>query len=89
VVRQALDLLNYPLGRQRLDGLDKPRVQSASLRLEETAVGHLLCQSMFEGIDQLGKQARLIQELGVLRVATGGQRPEVFLYVYDTFARRV
>src|SRR4029450_9348352 len=36
--------------------------------LEETAVGHFLSEGVFKGVDQLGEQTRLVQELGVLAI---------------------
>ena len=55
MIRQAFDLLDQAIGVQRLDGLDNPRVQRASLSMEETPVGHLLGEGVLEGVDQLGE----------------------------------
>ena len=67
-MRQAFDLLDHPVPDERLEGLDNPGMECPSLFLEEAAVGHLLGEGMLEGVDQLGEQARLVQELGVLEM---------------------
>ena len=68
MVRQAFDLLGHPLGRERLEGLDKARVQHPPPLQQEAAVGHLVRQGMLEGVFRLGEQAGLIQKLRRLQV---------------------
>jgi hypothetical protein len=55
MVRQAFDLLGHPLGRERLEGLDKARVQRPPPLQQEAAVGHLVRQGMLEGVFLLGE----------------------------------
>jgi hypothetical protein len=66
MVGQAFDLLDHPLGRQRLEGLDQAPVQPSPPLQQEAAVGHLVRQGMLEGINTVRKQARLIEKLGSL-----------------------
>ena len=68
MVGQAFDLLGHPLGRERLEGLDNAGVEHPPPLLQEAAVGHLVGQGMLEGVLALGKEARLVQELGRLQV---------------------
>ena len=57
MVRQAIDLLGHPVGRERLKGLDHARVQPPPPLQQEATVGHLMRQGMLEGVFQLGEQA--------------------------------
>ena len=68
MVGELLDLISQALGIQRLQGRDNLGMQHSPPLLEETAIGHLLGQGVLKGVDQLGKQIRLIQELGVLEM---------------------
>jgi hypothetical protein len=68
MVRQAFDLLGYPLRRQRLEGLDKARMQPPPPLQQQATVGDLVRQGMLEGVFRLGEQAGLIQELRRLEV---------------------
>ena len=43
-------------------------MQHPPLFLEEAAVGYLLGEGVLEGVDQLRKQTRFVQELGVLKM---------------------
>ena len=63
MVRQAFDLLDHPLGRERFEGLNNARVQHPPLLQQETTVGYLVRQGVLEGVFLLGEQAGLIQEL--------------------------
>ena len=68
MVRQAFDLLGQPVPSERLEGLDDPGVQHPPPLLEEPAVGHLVREGVLEGVLALGKEARLVEELGRLEV---------------------
>ena len=50
MVRQAFDLLGYPLGRERFEGLNKARVQHPSPLQQEAVVSHLVREGMLEGV---------------------------------------
>jgi hypothetical protein len=67
-VGQAFDLLGHLVSDKRLQGLYDAGMEHPPPLLEETVVGHLLGQGVLEGVDQIGKQTRLIQELGVLEM---------------------
>ena len=68
MVRQALDLLSYPVPGEDLKRLDNARVERPPPLQQQAAVSHLVRQSMLEGIDLFGEQAGLIQELRCLEV---------------------
>jgi hypothetical protein len=68
MVRQAVDLLGHPFGRQRLESLDQACMQYPPPLKQEAPVGHLVRQGMLEGVLRLGEQARLVQELRGLEV---------------------
>jgi hypothetical protein len=68
VVGQAIHLLGQALGSESLQRRDDPAVQDAPPLLEQPAVGHLVGQSMLEGEFTLGKQPRLVEQLGRLQV---------------------
>ncbi len=65
---EPVDLFAQPVRSERLDGLHNMRVQGAPLILDETAIGHLMGESVFEGVRALGMELRLIQKLGSLEV---------------------
>ena len=50
VVGQAIHLLAQALGREGLQHLNNPAVEDAPPLLEQTAVGDLMGQGVFEGI---------------------------------------
>ena len=66
VVCQAVHLLGQPLRGEYFKDLDKTGVQGAPPCLQETAVGHLLCQGMLEGMDLCGEEPRLGEKCGGL-----------------------
>jgi hypothetical protein len=68
VMRQAFGLLAQPLSCERLKGLDDVGMQCSPPLLEQRLVGDLLGERMFEGVFDLGEEARLIQELGGLQM---------------------
>lgn len=53
---------------ERLQSLDNAGVQHPPPLLEKAAIGHFMPQSMLEGIGALGKELRLVEELGGLQV---------------------
>src|SRR5262245_5565527 len=68
MVGQALDLRGHPVTRGRLQGLDDARMQRPPPFLEETAIGHLVGEDMLEGVDEVGKELRFVQELSRLKL---------------------
>ena len=66
-MREAFKLLDR-VPSERFKGCDNVGMQYPPPLLEEAAVGHLLGEGVLEGVDQLGEQARLVQELGVLEM---------------------
>jgi hypothetical protein len=68
MVRQAFDLLDHPVRRQRLQGLDNTGMQHPPPLLEQAAVGHLMRQGMLERVRALREEARLVEKLGGLQV---------------------
>ena len=68
MVRQPFDLLGYPLPGERLQGLDDAGMQHPPPLVEQAAIGHLVGEGVLEGVDVLGKEARLVEELRRLEV---------------------
>src|SRR5262245_446979 len=68
MVRQALDLLGQAVGSEAFEGLDDVGVEHATALLKQTPIRHLVCQSMLEGVDLLGEQPRLVEELSSLQM---------------------
>src|SRR4029450_7790440 len=57
VVRQSFDVLAQPIRIEPLDRVHDLAVEIAPLVLEETAVGHVVSQSMLEGVLEVRKDA--------------------------------
>ena len=57
-----------PLSSKRLKRLDNARVQRPPSLLQQTAVGHLMSESMLEQKLTLGEQPGFIEELSGLQV---------------------
>jgi hypothetical protein len=68
MVCQAFDLLRDLLPDERFEGLDDAGVDHPPPLLEQTAVGHLVREGVFEGVLVVGKEPCLVQELGRLQV---------------------
>ena len=68
MLSQAFDLLGHPVSGERLQGLDDAGMQRPPPLLQEAPVGHLVGEGMFKGIDMVGKELRLIEELCRLQV---------------------
>src|SRR5262245_35462590 len=67
MVSELLDVLSQPIGIVPLEGLHDLAVQRAPPILEQTAVGHLVSESMLEGVLEIWKEPRLVEELGGLK----------------------
>ena len=78
MVGQAFHLLGHPVAGEGLEGLDNSAMQRAPPLLEQRFVGHLLGEGMLEGIFDLGKETRLVEELGRLQMgkALDGAAPQ-------------
>src|SRR5215510_724136 len=68
MVGEPFDPLGQALRSEVLEGLHNARVQGTPTLLQQAAVGHLMGQGVLEGILALGKEARLVEELGSLQV---------------------
>ena len=67
VVRQAFDLLGRVVPGERLKRFDDLCMECPPPLQEETAVGHLVGQGVFEGIDPFRNEVRLVEELSAWR----------------------
>src|SRR5262245_42233743 len=65
---QALHLLGALFGGKCFQYLDDAAVEGTALSLEETLVGHLMRESVFEGVGTRWEKARLVEELNGLQV---------------------
>ena len=74
MVRQPFDLVVQPVPRLDLQDLDDAGMQGPPPLIEQRAVSYLMGEGVLEGIGELGKETRLIQELGGLQVREA--RPE-------------
>src|SRR5262249_49078042 len=63
VVRQAFDLLALALWGERLQGGNNAGVEGVAPLLQESPVGYLVRQGVFEGEGALWEEMRLVQEL--------------------------
>ena len=68
VMGQPLYMLREAVTVKRLDRVDDPGVKIAPTVLQEAAVGDIVREGMLEGVLEVGKEARLVQELGGLEV---------------------
>ena len=75
VVGESLDVLGEPVGIEPLDHLDDARVQLTASLLQKGAVGHLVRERVLEAVLEVGKEARLVEELGGLEA--GEATPQV------------
>src|SRR6516164_4858643 len=69
VISQTLHVLREPLGVEAFDGFDDPGMEGAPALLQETAVGDLMGERVFEGVLQVREETGLIQELRGLQAA--------------------
>jgi hypothetical protein len=68
MVRQVFDLYDLLVPSTGFQGFDNASMQRTPPLVEEAAIGHLVRQGVFEGVDLLGHQARLVEQLGALEV---------------------
>src|SRR5882724_9072630 len=87
VVGEPLDVLGEPIGIEPLDHLDDARVQLTTSLLQKGAVSHVVRERVLEGVFEVGKEARLVEELGGLEA--GQTTPEVgFILLGDRLKQR-
>ena len=67
VMGEPLDLLAEAIPVERLDRLDDPRVKLAAPLLQQAAVRDLVRERVLEGVLEVRKQPRLVEELGGLQ----------------------
>ena len=63
VVGEAIHLLGKTAQRHALDDRDETGMQGLPLFVQERAVGDLVSQRVLEGVLEIGKEARLVDEL--------------------------
>ena len=68
MVGQPFGLVGQAVGREPLDDLNEPGVQGPPPLLHEAPIDDLMSQGVLEGVFRLGKEARLVEELGGLEV---------------------
>ena len=87
MVGEPVDVLAEAIAALRLQRLHDPGVKLAPPLLQEALVRHLIGQRVLEGVFQLGKEARLVEELG--RLQEGESPPQVRLgHVGDGLEKR-
>ena len=87
VVGEPLDVLGQPIGIEPLDHLDDPRMQLTASLLQKSSVGHLVRERVLEAEFEVRKEARLVEELGGLKV--GEATPKVgFILLGDHLKQR-
>jgi hypothetical protein len=69
VVSEPLDLLGKSLPGESLDCFDNPSMHGPAAFLEQSPVGDLVRERVFEGIFEIGKQPYLVEELRGLEMA--------------------
>src|SRR3990172_666671 len=69
VVGQPFHMLDQAVGKESLNRLDDPRVEGPAPLLEQAPVGHLVGEGVLEGVLEVGKEARLVEELARLEMA--------------------
>src|SRR5262245_45818611 len=72
MVGKLLDMLRLSIRIEPLDFLHDLAMESAPPILEQTAIGHLVGESMLEGVLEIWKEPSLVEELGSLKP---GQAP--------------
>ena len=68
MIGEVFDLVAQPVSVEGFQGLDNAGMQRPPPLLEKAAIGHLLGQDVFEGEGPLRLQARLVEQLGSLKV---------------------
>jgi hypothetical protein len=87
VVRETLGVLAEPIRVDRLRGIDDPRMQGPPSFQEQAPVGDVVGQGVLEGVFEVRKEARLVQELSSLEVRESLAQA-VFGYVRDGLHER-
>src|SRR5262245_5241474 len=68
MVGQPFDLVGQAIGRESFNDLNQPSMKGSPPLLYEPSIGDLMGQGVLEGVFRLGKEARLVEELGGLEV---------------------
>ena len=68
VVGETIHPLGQPPRRHPLDHGDEAGVEGAAMTVQERAVGDLVGQGVLESVFEIGKEARLVEELGGLQM---------------------
>src|SRR5262245_10167814 len=68
MVPETLDILGHPVPGEYLQDLDDTGMQPAPPLLQETAISHLVCEGVREGVGAFGEQTCLIEKLRRLEV---------------------
>src|SRR5262245_14977549 len=69
VVGEPLDLGGQAVGIKPLGGVHNTSVERTPPFLKQASISHILGERMFEGIDELWKEARFIEEFSRLEVS--------------------
>src|SRR2546425_8868349 len=69
VVGKPIHLLGQTVLVQRFDGYHDSRMEGAAPILEETRIGNFMGEGVLEGVLEVGKQARLVEELASLQMS--------------------
>jgi len=73
-VGEALDLFGETIAIEPLDGVHDPGMQGAASLVEKALIGDLVREGVLEGVLDLGEQARLVDELGPLKLVEPGPK---------------
>ena len=68
---QPFDLLGHPVPGERLQGLNDAGMQGPPPLLQEAPVGHLVRESMLEGVLVLREETRLVEKFSGLEAVPG------------------
>ena len=68
MVGEPFELLGQTVGRESLDGVHDVSVEGAPPLLQQAAVGNLMGERVLEGVFEVGKETRFIEELAGLQV---------------------
>jgi hypothetical protein len=69
MVGQAFDVLDHPVPGQCFEALDNAGMEHPTPLLEQAAVGHLVRESVLEGILAVGIQTRFVEEFRRLQAS--------------------
>ena len=68
MVRQGLDLLGQAIPSERFQACDNASMQHPPPLQQQAAICHLVGEGVLKGVLALGKEPRLVQELGRLEM---------------------